>query len=284
MDGTRFDTLAKALFRAASRRHALVSSLAGTVSVLASAGGGFAKRNHHKRPNHHTVRDEKKKKKKKKKGGGGGALPPASPPPPSPPPSPSPPCVPESQASTCVGAACGRVWNNNCGQPVTCACQRGYDCLTNGTCARRCAGSGDCAGCGGNVACTEVQHCMDTGSLCLDTFQTCDFTSECPPGTLCHPCGVGGRCPPVSVCLGSCDGADACLGGFGACPGGGQCWQPLAGGPTRCGTIAPASCGCTSDTQCEDANHAVGAFCATFVPGGACTCGDARTTFCVEPF
>ena len=81
-----------------------------------------------------------------------------------------------------------------------------------------------------------------------------------------------------------CGVADACKVDKGTCGNGGKCFQPLGGGPTRCGQstgeVGAPSCGCTSHQQCVT-NHGAGAFCVTFTPGG-CTCGGA-TTFCAVP-
>jgi hypothetical protein len=278
MDGSRFDALSRALVTAHSRRGLtrLLSRLVigGPLAILGL-----------------TETTAKRKKHKKKKRDGATAPPPASPPsppPPESPPSPPPPCVPTSRAATCTGAPCGSVRTNNCGRTVSCDCTRGFNCLPNGTCARACSLDTQCDGCSGDVVCSRVnteglQHCVVIGGGLCVTFQPCNDTSECSRGTQCQLCtDVLRVCVPVSACTGDCAGADACLGGTGTCPGGGRCWQPLGGGPTRCGVIAPGSCGCTSDLQCEQ-EHGTGAFCVTFEPGGDCTCGTAQTTFCIMP-
>jgi hypothetical protein len=157
VDGTRFDTLAKALFRAVSRRHVLVSSLAGAVSVWASEGDGFAKGEPHEGSNRHAVRAEKKHKKKKgnKKKHNGDACPADGP----------------------------------CLQP----CDDGVDCpvdttCRNGVCVLGCDGHLDCALgklCQAGQCVPGCQYDADCpwGAICGSSNQCepgCNAASDCP--------------------------------------------------------------------------------------------------------
>ena len=114
-------------------------------------------------------------------------------------------CVPESQATTCAPGCGPRI--NNCTQTITCPCPSGQDCLSNGTCARPCAGNNaNCAGCNtvncgpsteGTTYCSLVLLPADCASL-----QVCDGTADCPQGFMCQGCGGGmtNRCGQVGTC------------------------------------------------------------------------------------
>lgn len=101
-------------------------------------------------------------------------------------------CVPESKGDTCAGR-CG-TWINNCGQPVDCkTCPTGQQCLSNGSCAVVCTKNEDCSGGSGcsNPSVEGAHHCI-TGPLM--PFETCQHTSDCPPGSHCQDIGNGGIC------------------------------------------------------------------------------------------
>jgi hypothetical protein len=90
-------------------------------------------------------------------------------------------------------------------------------------------------------------------------------------------CDTSGRCA-VTCAPPSWGTTDACKGSPGGCQGDLKSFQPLGGGPTRCGRpTLTGSCGCASHQQCADA-HGIGAFCVQ-ITGGACVCNGADT-FC----
>lgn len=91
-------------------------------------------------------------------------------------------------------------------------------------------------------------------------------------------CTSGGRCE-VTCQQSDCGVWDACKGeARNPCGGDLKCFQPLGGGPTRCGRpTLTGSCGCEGHQQCAD-GHGIGSFCVQ-ITGGDCTCGGA-STFC----
>lgn len=170
-------------------------------------------------------------------------------------------------ASACVPACpTGMVFD-----PALCTC----DCIERSCC--------QCTG-GSNPFCdygyASFQRCSIDCSL-VNPGGTSNFSAgvvDGRPRTV--TCSAAGRCDNVT-CFATdfCSGADACKGGTVQCSGGRSCFQPLGGGPTRCGKpTVTTSCGCTSHQQCANA-HGAGAFCAQ-ITGSACSCQGA-TSFCV---
>lgn len=93
----------------------------------------------------------------------------------------------------CQNHACGDI-----------CCEAGQNaCLINGSCARTCAGSGDCPiGCGCPLSSVEGgQHCIRNGVTCEIATQLCNSTDECDPGWHCQSWLCGGqlenRCVPL---------------------------------------------------------------------------------------
>lgn len=110
--------------------------------------------------------------------------------------------------------------------------------------------------------------CSGGGIPFMPALRKADMTGSCTPSGRCEV-----TCAPTT-----CGTTDACKGGSGNCPGDLQCFQPLEGGPTRCGRPTQSgSCGCASHQQCAD-GHGIGAFCVQ-ITGDACTCGGA-SAFC----
>ena len=96
--------------------------------------------------------------------------------------------------------------------------------------------------------------------------------------------GMTGSCTPSDRCEVTCQQSgcgdwDACKGETrNPCGADLECFQPLGGGPTRCGRpTLTGSCGCVSHQQCAD-SHGIGSFCVQ-ITGGECSCGGA-STFC----
>jgi hypothetical protein len=252
MDPTMFDTLVRFLSRTPSRRaaarHLVGSFLAAWLGQGASPAPIAAKKG---------GKGKKRKKQRDRQ------------PLPAPPPSL---CPQPANPHWCAGPnicvpACpsGTVFD-----PLTCMCpcRRQMCCLCSGGsnpfCSHAYATNDACA-----AACAGQNP--DGGAL---FFGGSGMTVACAPGHCAFTCQPD-----------SCAGVDACLGSPGNCFRGGQCYQPLGGGPTRCGVPTPTgSCGCTSHQQCADA-HGPGAFCVTFDPEyGFCTCGEGGpTTFCALP-
>jgi hypothetical protein len=108
-------------------------------------------------------------------------------------------CVDSACTPTCAqnGSICsandqccsGRCAGGMCAEP----CPSDRVLLCNGTCARRCTSSADCAagceGCGGEIS-TGLRFCGRT-----DPAQTrCSTCSDCPTGQFCHAFGTEGIC------------------------------------------------------------------------------------------
>lgn len=272
MDANAFDALLRSFARALPRRRGLRLvagvGLAGLLGLDLQSSSAKKKR-------------RKKRKKKGKKQTGGSQPPPPSllppPSPPSPPPPPSPRCPQPANPHFCPSAnscvpACpsGQVFDE---ASCTCGCVPRTCCSCRGGSAPFCSHSfPDYVSC--ETSCEQINP-GHTGSSFFEAFHAGNtYTATCTAG----PMGPG--C--AHTCQShDCAGNDACQGAEGSCPGGGQCFQPLGGGPTRCGKpTATSSCGCTSHQQCAD-NHGAGSFCVS-ITGGACTCGGA-TAFCATP-
>ncbi len=261
MDGSRFDTLTRALTTARSRRG--LGQLLGALAVGSALGQMSL-------PDAEARRRKKKKRKKANKGGQ--SSPPPNPPAPPAPPVPPPSCPQAAAPHWCASArscvpACpeGKVFDS-----ATCTCV----CLAQPCC--------QCVG-GNNPFCSATSPSREA---CADE---CVRRNPNHIGTL-YPEGSGASyaCFGPEICVASCtpdacNGADACQGGANPCHGAGACFQPLGGGPTRCGISAgPASCGCTNHQQCANA-HGIGAFCAA-ITGPSCGCpAGAGSSFCALP-
>lgn len=283
MDSTRFDALTRSLTDPRSRRRTLVSLLGGTLGLLGLTETIAKKRK--------PVHGEGKKKKKKKNDPSPTNQDPVSPSPlPPPPPSPPPPPPPPPCAN---GIKDGSESDVDCGG--TCPrCVNGQTCTSRDDCVSAfCHSStGLCAMCipGGGPPClsdaTGTCSCHDVTGTCIKNaaaFRT-SRCSLCPAETFCQGTadptveGCHYRCGAINYCPA---GADNCQSDTTTCGNDGKCFQPLGGGPTRCGVSAGA-CGCTSDQACET-NHGPQAFCVQ-ITGPACTCGaGGPTTFCALP-
>ena len=194
MDADRFDTLARTLTAAGSRRQALVATLGGGLSLVlgaASVDEAGAK----KRCPPCKKRKLGKCKKKLPDGtacSGGTCQAGAC-------------CLPESPETTCAGR-CG-TWPNTCRQTVSCPpCAGGMYCLANGSCAKICLAQEDCpAGCGCPMSVEGPRHCVVLGTpSCALIPQVCTATAECPAGWHCQLTGCPGpngnpeyRCVPL---------------------------------------------------------------------------------------
>jgi hypothetical protein len=253
MDEPTFDRLTRSLTLAGSRRGALGGLLIGMLSLVGTQTEHVAAK---KKP----CPPCKKRKKGKCRGtlpngtactGGacqGGRCIAATPGP----------CDGLANDALCSGGT-GRCLNGSCNPPPPCkavagTCTIGSDCCT-GTCRDA---DGSCRGFAPDNA-------------------ACRADADCGSG-LC----IGYRCAPNSCPA----GADACKAPA-TCGIGGQCFQPKPDdgpfGPTRCGTVAPASCGCPSTAACVEA-FGRGASC-VIITGNRCTCGvgSTHTTFCILP-
>jgi hypothetical protein len=257
MDSNRFDAFARTLSAGRSRRGVtrLVGglALAGPAALLALLGSD-AKR--------------KKRKKKKKKTRVTG-------------------CSSDRQctggrvcrAGSCECPLAAPHW---CGSANACvpACPTGM-VFDPAFCGCDCAVRRSCCQCtGGNspFCTTEIDNPIFCAAECsqrnpggtpfIPALASADMTGTCNASGRCDV-----TCAPVSFTT------DACQQSGGRCQGDLQPFQPLGGGPPRCGrsTNPIPSCGCTSHQQCAD-NHGAGAFCVQ-ITGNQCNCGGA-STFC----
>lgn len=165
-----------------------------------------------------------------------------------------------------------------CAGAETCvpACPTGANFVPD-SCECRCAERQSCCQCMGGSApfCdTTINDPTSCASLChLNNPGGAPFYAD---GTMTGRCGDGGQC--LVTCAPVSGGRDACQSTQRSCLGDLLAFQPLGGGPTRCGRRpATPTCGCTSHQECAD-THGVGAFCAS-ITGPLCTCDDA-TSFC----
>jgi hypothetical protein len=204
MDGFRFDSLARSLATASSRRRALGGLLAGALGLVGWPGGEDAAA-HDLKAKCKKKSGEAKKKclKKAKQHAAAHASEPPPPPPPPPPPLPPPP----------TGPTCSDNVKNGTESDVDCG----------GTCprcpnARRCTGPNDCA----SAYCTSgaCQFCPTLGAACgSDGSTTCTCqnrgTSDerfcINPGKIRGSCGPGGTCPSNEVCVGGGNISPICI-------------------------------------------------------------------------
>jgi len=182
MDAHLFDSLARSLTAARSRRGALASLLVGTLGLL-----GLTE----------TAAKKKKGKKKKKKT----RTPTTTPPPPTSPPPPSgPTCIADgvkngSETGVDCGGGCGR-------------CGNGQGCLSRDDCAGAFCANGTCQACAGVLCGRDADGDCDcftpsTGgpAFCMKRENSPPLVNECsqcPPGTVCAA-GAGGQlgCPTL---------------------------------------------------------------------------------------
>jgi hypothetical protein len=263
MDGSRFDTLTRSLSLAGSRRRALGGVLLGALSLLGSQ----------------TVQEAAKKKK------------------------PCPPCKKRKQGKckkklpdgtvcregTCQGGRCVAALPpapSCCGGPSCPRCANGQSCANGNDCiSARCV-TGRCQGCAGNDQCGS-----DANGACTCRDGACFSTGGHTTGLSCAPCPPHWYCKHVAedffACFppcGSseiCSQADSCVSDLGTCGNGGKCFQPLGGGPTRCG-VSAGRCGCFSHQFCTELFGA-GAFCVTFASTSTTCTGCESGTFCALP-
>jgi hypothetical protein len=192
MDADGFDTLARSLTAAGTRRRALVT-LSGVLGLGLRACSLHEAEGKKKRCPPCKKRKRGKCKGKKPDGTacaggtcqGGRCVA-----------TPSAPCVPQDPATVCT-AGCG-TRSDNCGRIVVCPCATGQHCLSNGSCATACPQSNVACGTG-NCICSlpskdGPRFCRKTYSTCASIPQQCTTTLECPLG---HYCG------PVVDCSGS---------------------------------------------------------------------------------
>jgi hypothetical protein len=197
-------------------------------------------------------------------------------------------CSRRKPCGPCKRCRKGRCKQVRCGGQI-CRCPNGNPCADRNDCQ-----SAYCADLGGAFACSACSRSTQCGSdvngscVCrvngrCATALTDTFAPSCagcpsgwicgdevtPRGIPCHaPCGSSGVCGVPD----DCKSAHA-----GGCGDGGQCFQPLGRGPTRCGASVTNTCGCISHRQCAT-DHGAGAFCVQ-ITGPRCTCG-AFSTFC----
>jgi len=116
-------------------------------------------------------------------------------------------CTADCPTGDCPGR-CDTVTNiRTCGQPVTCSCPTGQECLSNGGCGQVCRDFHDCPGetshCFNCDASTEGRKHCSVGQSCTESL--CSSTADCPVGSQCQvtACGPNGndkRCVRLSVC------------------------------------------------------------------------------------
>jgi hypothetical protein len=149
------------------------------------------------------------------------------------------------------------------------------------TCSCNCALARSCCECRGGSSpfCrNDISDPIQCANLC--TGGGVPFLAAIASTGQTGVCGASNRCDVTCAPVSRREEFDACKGGPDCqCPGDLKCFQPLGGGPLRCGrsTDPTPSCGCTSHQQCAD-NHGIGAFCVQ-ITGNRCTCGEA-STFC----
>ena len=204
MDDSRFDTLARTILRAHSRRAVLGTLLAGTLGL-----GGLADATARKRCRPCTTRKHGRCKATKRlngtacRGGSGTCQdgrckqvssveqPPTGDPPPTgnPPPTGDPPL-------TCPTGDCSR--KTPCGDGCACLAIGGgsHRCLAVGTCS----GVGDCAQgtCGSGCTCVNPggrkSGCVATGTCPTELGQCTPTNGYCGPDCICVGVGAAARC------------------------------------------------------------------------------------------
>jgi hypothetical protein len=259
MDGFRFDSLARSLATASSRRRALGGLLAGALGLVGWPGGEDAAA-HDLKAKCKKKSGEAKKKclKKAKKHAATHA---DETPPPPPPPACDPAC---GVCQVCAGGECLRA-NDNA------VCNGSGRCL-NGVCNPQpaCLGLSD-------KTCTASEQCC-TG-VC-DVGDSCN-TPALPDDRQCRENGdcISGHCVGYR-----CRGAAGCFAGKGYCLIGSKnaadcpCLRTTEAG-IRAGSQLYQTCGaCQSTQDCID-THGPDAFCAQD-NGTFCDCPNDKPTFC----
>ena len=197
MDPVQFDAMSRSISATSPRRRVFAALAGGLLGVMLHAprsSGAREKRRQGKRRS-------KRKDRKKESGTTNSPLNTDSP-------------LTALCAPSCAGRACG---DDGCGGSCgacginqicqggicACTCPSGQRCLSNGSCAKTCAGTYQCpapiCGCFSN---TERQaHCASY-TTCNDILVECTGTATCPPGFQC----VFTSCPgsPSHVCQPLC--------------------------------------------------------------------------------
>lgn len=122
-------------------------------------------------------------------------------------------CTPKPPEVTCTvpcgDSGCARRCDTladiaSCGQPVTCSCPDGHECLSNGSCGQLCQDENDCISdettdCFFCTASTEgTKHCRTSQETCSEP--ACTSTADCPVGTHCQ---ISSCLPPNQLrCVG----------------------------------------------------------------------------------
>jgi hypothetical protein len=271
MDGSRFDAFSRSLVTSPSRRGALRllagSALSGLLTWDPQSADAKKKPKVTLCHQGQTISVSKKAKKKHLKHGDTlGACAPAPPPGPRCPQ----PAAPHfcASANTCVPACpSGAIFD---AASCTCVCTAPSACCqcANGACFQGPEVATD-------EACSDKCRSVESSNQNWESAQ-----GETYERTV--VCSAAGRCTETCRAV-TCGTANACTASA-ACVGGGQCFQPDGGGPSRCGEVGPSSCGYTSHQQCADA-FGQGAFLVRFTPNARCHCGAGSplTTFCAIP-
>jgi hypothetical protein len=152
-------------------------------------------------------------------------------------------CVPDSLARTCAGA-CATV-TNNCGAQVECgSCACTPLCAECETCNDR---TGLCEPRSANEACGPGASCVSGQET---PRGTCDGAGNCQSGTL-RDCDPYNKCDG-NVCATTCDSDDDCLDGY-FCDGNDHCVE-LKDQGEACGGEGECLSGfCEDDFCCESA-------------------------------
>ena len=181
MDEDRFDTLARALRSAPSRRAALGSLAAGAFGLL-----GWADPRQAAAKNCKKIKNTKKRKKCLAKSGT---------------------CQPRDQATTCGLNGCGTK-TDNCGNAVECGgCSSANSCVS-GFCT--CAGGAPCGT--GQTCCGDLGCKAALGGVCSIVADCCGTAGATCSGTTCC-LKNGASCTQdiaASCCTGICNGSGVC--------------------------------------------------------------------------
>jgi hypothetical protein len=216
MDGFRFDSLARSLATASSRRRALGGLLAGALGLVGWPGGEDAAAHDLKAKCKKKSGEAKKKCLKKAKKHNAThttqVLPPPNPCPGQPPGAPCPPCdrtgtscfPGNSTSDVCCGGIC---LGNSDTAPGSCVPgEAGRPCYTNNDCNHfsgltcinfRCQKAL-------GVACDQEAHCASGECGCVGSTCTCRKSSCGAITAPCNPADPGGR--DADCCEGSCTG------------------------------------------------------------------------------
>jgi hypothetical protein len=274
VDPTAFDHLSRTVAAGHSRRR-LMGLLSGALAAVIPGRDPDAARRRQRHRHGAHVEGKKGKRRKKKRAA---TIPLVSPPPASPPPVPPPPpptsCIEPAEHFCASDEVCvpecpsGKVYDEGscscvCAQQQTCCycrCQNNtFSCfpgvLTEAACKATCG-----TFCGEDPSVVDISFAGGSGSDAACNFgtDTCDVT--CQADTVCGK-------------------VDLCMGNVTTCGQGGKCFQPLGGGPTRCGELVLEP-RCTTHADC--ASLGLGAFCA-FITGIVCIGGPGSTTYCASP-